>query len=90
MELSKKLQIFYQFFILFLETTSHFPHVEKKDELHKSSCCESFDSEKRGYLNVLKAPFKNTLETFSNFAQVFHFCRLDSDIKHHSWEHLKS
>ena len=43
MELSKKLKIFYQFFIAFLEPTSNFPHTEKNDEFHSSSNSENID-----------------------------------------------
>ena len=89
-ELSKKLKILYEFLVAFLEPTSNFPHAEKRDELHSSSNSESIVSEKRGYLNIWKTPFQEALEILSNFAQIFHFCRLDFDIKHPSWEHLKS
>ena len=43
MELSKKLKLFYQFFIAFLEPTSNFPHTEKNNELHSSSNSENID-----------------------------------------------
>ena len=43
MELSKKLKIYYQFFIAFLEPTSNFPHTEKNNELHSSSNSENID-----------------------------------------------
>ena len=63
MELSKILKIFYKVFIAFLEPTSNSAHAEKKDELHSSSNSENPGSEKRGYLNIWKALFKDTLET---------------------------
>ena len=62
MQSSQKLKIFYYFFIAFLEKTSNFSHTEKKYGIHSSSNSENIDSEKRGYLNVFKAPFNNTLE----------------------------
>ena len=61
-QLSKTLRIFYEFFIAFLEATSQFPHVEKRDELHSSSNCETIDSEIRGYKYVWKTQFQDTLE----------------------------
>ena len=34
MDLSKKSKTFSEFFTVFLETTSNFPHVEKEDDPH--------------------------------------------------------
>ena len=52
MELSKKLKIFYALFILFLETKSHFPHVEKKMSLIAQVVAKTFTRKKSGYLIV--------------------------------------
>ena len=52
MELSKKLKIFYALFILFLETKSHFPHVEKKMSFIAQVVAKTFTRKKSGYLIV--------------------------------------
>ena len=90
MELSKKLKICYEFLIAFVELKSNFSYAEKMDELQSSSTSENIDPEKRDYLNVWKGEFKDTLELLRNFARFFHFCWSNFDIKHPSWEHLKS
>ena len=56
-QLSKKLKLFYQFFIAFLKSTPNFAHVEKKDQVHSSAMSDIRDSERYSYLNTLKAMF---------------------------------
>ena len=51
MQLSKKSNNIFEFFIAFLELTSDFEHFEKEDEPQSLSISESMDSEKRVYLN---------------------------------------
>ena len=52
MELSKNLKIFYALFILFLETKSPFPHVEKKMSFIAQVVAKIFTRKKSGYLIV--------------------------------------
>ena len=57
MQLSKKLKTYYQFSILFLQSTSNFQQFEEKDQVHSSTLFDIMDSERSCYLNVLKAMF---------------------------------
>ena len=55
--LSQKLYIFFEIFIVFLQSTENLPHFEEKDQLHSLNILEVIDSEKCGYLNPQKSPF---------------------------------
>ena len=48
-------------FAAFLKYTSNFEHFEKNDNPHSIFIFEIIDCERRGYLNVKKAPVQNTL-----------------------------
>ena len=54
MQLSKKPNIFYQIFIAFLECTSNFQQIEKKDEPQSSTNSKIIDSEKGWVFKSLK------------------------------------
>ena len=53
MQLSQKPNILYQFFILFLLSTSNFKHFGEKDQVHGSTLSNIIDGERSSYLNVL-------------------------------------
>ena len=53
--LPQKPKIFSQICIAFLQSTQHFGHLEKKDELDSLNILEVIDTEKCGYLNTQKA-----------------------------------
>ena len=61
MHLSGTPKAFLKFFIAFLKSTSNFEHFEKKDETHNSGISKIVDFESRGYLNIKKVLFQNTL-----------------------------
>ena len=48
MQLSLKATIFLNFFVLFLESTSNFKHLEKKDDRHSYFISEIIHSERLG------------------------------------------
>ena len=49
MELPLKPKTFSEFFVPFLESTSNFKHLEKKDDGHRYFITEITDSERVGY-----------------------------------------
>ena len=50
--LSKKLKIFFGFFIAFLKCAWNLEHFQKKDEYPSVIISKIIDAERRGYLNV--------------------------------------
>ena len=52
MQLSQKVDKFFQFLFAFPKCRSNFEHFEKKFERHTCCISEVIDSKKRGYLNV--------------------------------------
>ena len=52
MQLSRKQEIFSEFFCAFLKSSLSFEHFQKKDESHSRGISEIKDSEKHGYINV--------------------------------------
>ena len=56
-QLSKKTNTFYQFFIAVLQSRSTSQNFVKKDETHSSAMFEIIDSERYSYLNLFKTMF---------------------------------
>ena len=52
MQLSQKRKTFSDFFVPFLEYTSNFKHLEKKDDCHKECICEIRDCENLPYTTL--------------------------------------
>ena len=52
MELPLKPKTFSEFFVPFLESTSNFKHLEKKDDGHRYFITEITDSERVGYTTL--------------------------------------
>ena len=52
MQLPEKLGTFPRFFIAFLESSSNFQQLEKKDEPHGPNVPEGIHSERRIYLHI--------------------------------------
>ena len=52
MQLSKRLQIFFQFFTAFLKSTFNFQHCEEKDEPDSVCISEVIEWERRVYVTV--------------------------------------
>ena len=61
MHLSRKLKIFSDFLLPFLETTLNFEYLEKNDDRHTHFISENTDCQVLGYTMLLKTPFQNTL-----------------------------
>ena len=59
--LSHKQKIFSRFFIAFLKCAWNLENFPKKDEYPSLIISEIIDTEKRGYLNVLKVLLQNTI-----------------------------
>ena len=59
--LSQKQKAFSAFFIKFLKCALNLEHFQKKDEYPSLIISEIIDTEKRGYLNVLKVLLQNTI-----------------------------
>ena len=59
--LSKKRKIFSGFFIAFLKCAWNVEHFQKKDEYSSLIISEINNAEIRGYLNVQKVLFQNTI-----------------------------
>ena len=53
----KNKEYFIVFFVAFLEFTSSFQHLKKKDQANRSTVSDISDSERSCYLSVLKAMF---------------------------------
>ena len=64
-QLSKKLNKISQFFVI-SEIYIKFWTFEKKDQSHSWCISEIRDWEKRGYLNILKALFWNTIQQLTS------------------------
>ena len=58
---SWKQKIFSGFFIAFLKCAWNLEHFPKKDEYSSLIISEIIDAERRGYLNVSKVLFQNTI-----------------------------
>ena len=58
---SRKQKIFSGFFIAFLKCAWNLEHFPKKDEYSSLIISEIIDAERRGYLNVSKVLFQNTI-----------------------------
>ena len=54
-------RFFSRFFIAFLKCAWNLEHFQKKDEFSSLIISEIIDTEKRGYLNVLKVLLQNTI-----------------------------
>ena len=61
MQLSKKRKTFCKIFIGVAKFTQNFENFEKKDEPHSLCFAEIVVYERRGYLDVYKVLFQNTL-----------------------------
>ena len=59
--LSHKQKTFSRFFIAFLKCAWNLENFPKKDEYSSLIISEIIDTEKRGYLNVLKVLLQNTI-----------------------------
>ena len=59
--LSQKQKTFSAFLIKFLKCALNLEHFQKKDEYPSLIISEIIDTEKRGYLNVLKVLLQNTI-----------------------------
>ena len=59
--LSHKQKTFSRFFIAFLKCAWNLENFAKKDEYPSLIISEIIDTEKRGYLNVLKVLVQNTI-----------------------------
>ena len=59
--LYQKQKIFSAFLIAFLKYALDLKHFEKKDEYSRLVISEVIDSERAGYLKVLKALLQNTI-----------------------------
>ena len=54
-------RLFLDFFIAFLKCTLNLEHFKRKDEYPSLIISENIDTERRGYLNVLKVLLQNTI-----------------------------
>ena len=54
-------RLFLDFFIAFLKCTLNLEHFKRKDEYPCLIIPENIDTERRGYLNVLKVLLQNTI-----------------------------
>ena len=52
MQVSKKPKIFWNNFVMLLESTLNFEHFEKKNDPQSLSIFEILDCKRRGYLNA--------------------------------------
>ena len=59
--LSQNIKILSGFFIEFLKFTWNLEHFPKEDEYRSLIISEIIDTERRGYLNVWKVLFQNTI-----------------------------